>query len=249
MAAHGRQTGPKTPEGKAAVTANLAGHPTPEESLRTRFNAMKHGLFARVARYFPAKPGKYPHCETCEYLNNGCEDQVACLRRTELFMRYDIAFQTGDPSLLTELQADNQAMVQAIISDIMLAIISTGVELKQPEWYFDPKEGDFHLVSYEKDGVQEYIYKVSAHPLLKTLADFLAKNNMSLADLNMTPKGQEDSELLRGYLDNQGDRESLADYQRQQQAQLQALEEKFNRSREKLQRDPVMIEYDEAENG
>jgi len=249
MAAHGRQTGPRTPEGKARVSENLAGHPTPEEALRTRFNAMKHGLFSRVARYFPAKPGKYPHCNTCEYLDNGCEEQVACLRRTELFLRYDVAFETGDPSLLMGLQAETQAMVQAIINDILLAIVSTGVELKQPEWYFDPKSGDFHLVSYEKDGRHEYVYKVTAHPLLKTLSDFLAKNNMSLADLNMTPKGQEDQDLLRGYLDNQAHRESLAEHQRQQQAQLASLAEKFERSRERLQRDPVLIEYDEADSG
>ena len=42
-------TGPKTPEGKAAVRENLRGHPTPEEALRTRFNGMKHGLNARTA--------------------------------------------------------------------------------------------------------------------------------------------------------------------------------------------------------
>ncbi|WP_197481051.1 hypothetical protein, partial [Eikenella sp. NML01-A-086] len=44
-------TGPKTPEGKAAVRKNLEGHPTPEETRRTRFNALKHGMNARTATY------------------------------------------------------------------------------------------------------------------------------------------------------------------------------------------------------
>lgn len=249
MAAQGRQTGPKTPEGKMRVTENIAGHPTPEESLRTRFNAMKHGLFARVARYFPAKPGKYPHCDGCEYHHSGeCAEQVACLKRTELFMRYDIAFETGDPGMLTQLHADNQAMVQAIISDILLALVSTGVELKQPEWYFDPKGGDFHLVSYEKEGKQEYIYKVSAHPLLKTLADFLAKNNMALSDLNMTQKGREDQSILKGHLEH-SERENALEHQRAQNALIESLSEKIARSRERVKRDPVLIEYDEAGDG
>lgn len=47
-------TGPRTAEGKAATARNLEGHPTPEEALRTRFNAMKHGLCAQEATYFPA---------------------------------------------------------------------------------------------------------------------------------------------------------------------------------------------------
>ncbi|MCW5627162.1 MAG: hypothetical protein KIT73_20765, partial [Burkholderiales bacterium] len=59
-------TGPRTAEGKAATAANLEGHPTAEEALRTRFNAMKHGMSARVATYFPAKPDGYAHCSGCE---------------------------------------------------------------------------------------------------------------------------------------------------------------------------------------
>ncbi|MFN3303133.1 MAG: hypothetical protein ACK44A_05365, partial [Roseateles sp.] len=46
LKAHQMATGPRTPEGLAASAANLAGHPTAEEALRTRFNAMKHGLNA-----------------------------------------------------------------------------------------------------------------------------------------------------------------------------------------------------------
>ena len=49
MKAHQMSTGPKSAEGKAATAANLAGHPTPDEALRTRFNAMKHGMNAKVA--------------------------------------------------------------------------------------------------------------------------------------------------------------------------------------------------------
>lgn len=106
LKAHAHATGPRTPEGKAATAANLEGHPTPEEAQRTRFNSLKHGLFARTATYFPARPGKYPHCATCEWFNNGCDENPppgkknppACMKRTELFMRHQIAFESRDPA-------------------------------------------------------------------------------------------------------------------------------------------------------
>ncbi|UGA37566.1 zinc ribbon domain-containing protein [Chromobacterium haemolyticum] len=55
-----KATGPKTAAGKAASARNLEGHPTAEEALRTRFNALKHGMTAETAQYFPARPGQVP---------------------------------------------------------------------------------------------------------------------------------------------------------------------------------------------
>lgn len=244
MASYGKHTGPRTQEGKATSAANLDGHPTPEETQRTRFNAVRTGLHARVATYFPAKPGKYPHCETCNLLAD-CHNQVACLRRTELFMRHQIAFETGDPKLLNDIRADTQAAVQAIVNDMILAIASTGVELRNPEWYYDQKTGDFNLVSFVNDaGEVVYSTKITAHPLLKVLADFLAKNNMSLADLAMTPKQQDNEAVMRGYLDEKSSNaEDAADYQRRQAVALEHLSGMIARSQGRIARDPVLIEH------
>ena len=252
MATFGKHTGPKTTEGKASSAANLEGHPTPEEAQRTRFNAITTGAHAQTATFFPAKPGGYPHCTGCEYLESmACWDSPsrACLKRTELLLQHQIAFETGDPRLLTDLRSRTQAMVQALIDDMILAIISSGVELKQPEWYFDPKGEKFHIVSFEKDGQTEFSYKVSAHPLLKTLGDFLSKNNMTLSDLEMTPKQQTQDTLLEGYLEQQGgERETALEFQQKQTELLENLQHQIGRSRENLKRDPVMIEYNQAEN-
>jgi hypothetical protein len=78
-------TGPRTDEGKAASAANLEGHPTKEEAQRTRFNAMKHGLAAGAATYFPAKPDGYAFCVTWDVDRVFCQSQPACVKKTELF--------------------------------------------------------------------------------------------------------------------------------------------------------------------
>jgi len=245
MASMGKHTGPKTKEGKAAVSSNLAGHPTPEESLRTRFNAMKHGLRSTVATYFPAKPGSYSQCQTCDIDWNECAGSVACMKRTELFMRHRIAFESRDPGMLTDLRADMQANVQAIIDDIILAIVSDGVALRNPAYDFD-KDGGFHIAQYEDPltGQMKVIEDVKAHPLIKALSEFLTRNNMSLADLSMTPKVMDDNEVNMGNLaEEKNDRQTLLDYQRQQTDSLNNLSDMINRSRERSEKDPVVVEY------
>lgn len=245
-----RATGPRTEAGKAATARNLEGHPTPEEALRTRFNAMKHGLFARTATYFPAKPGKYPQCEDCDLFVE-CGSQVACLKRTELFLKHQIAFESRDPALLTDLRADTQAAVQALINDMIVAIAADGgPRLRTPEWYYD-KDGGFHLAQWkDEDGTPVQLYKLEAHPLLKLLMEFIAKNAMTLSDLEMTPKAQDEQELMRGYLEQKagGDEQAL-EYQQRQTAALENLGELIRRSQEKTRRDPVLIEYGEADAG
>ena len=246
-----KATGPRTEAGKAASARNLEGHPTVEETYRTRFNAMKHGLFARTATYFPAKPGKYPQCDGCELFVE-CHEQIACLKRTELFLKHHIAFESRDPNMLMELHAGNQAAVQALISDMIIAIAADGgPRLRTPEWYYD-KDGGFHLARWQDDITQEWqqLYKLEPHPLLKLLIDYIAKNSMTLADMEMTPKAHDEQEFMRGYLDTQGgDDERALEYQARQTEAIDGLREAIQRSQEKTRRDPVLIEHGEVEAG
>ena len=253
LKAWSKSTGPKTPEGKAASAANLEGHPTPDEAKLTRFNAMKHGLFARTAMVFPAKPGKYPHCEGCEHLETrACVEQRACLKRAELLLKHQVAFESGDPSMLMGLRADTQAMVQALIDDMLLTIaMDGGPRLKSPEWYYD-KDGEFHLAAYtdSESGELVQIHKLEAHPLLKPLIDYLSKNTMTLADLEMTPRSHDETEAMRGFLDGKSaDEESALDYQARQTRALEKLSEQIERSQQRLRHDPVLIEHGEADDG
>jgi len=257
--AQSNATGPKTAEGKLAVTQNLAGHPTSEEAKRTRFNAMKHGAFASTATYFPAKPGKYPQCSNCEYLNNGCDEYPkggyknppACLKRTELFLKHQVAFETGDVKMLTGLRADTQAALQAILQDMILAVASDGSALRTPEWYHD-KDGGFHLAQYKNNETGEMVQleKVEEHPLLKRVIDMVSKNNLTLADMGMTPKVQEDRELIEGQLSgDKQDKESLLDYTERQAVAMEGMKQMIANSMERVQADPIYVELKEQNDG
>lgn len=259
LKAHSAATGPKTPEGKAAVAQNLEGHPTPEEAKRTRFNAMKHGAFASTAQFFPAKPGKYPHCQTCEHFNNGCDEfptrasprPPACLKRTELFLKHHAAFETQDPNLLLRNRADTHAAMQAILDDVIYAIAAEGVLIKSPEWYWD-KDGGFHLAQYTDPdtGERVTVEKMQENPLLKRLIDMISKNNLSLADMGMTPKVLDEHDIARGYIDSdKTDREDLKALGERQTKAMENLGDMIRRSQEKVKADPVYIEMEQQGDG
>jgi len=242
-----KSTGPRTSAGIAAVTKNLEGHPTPEEARRTRFNAMKHGVYARTATYFPARPGKYPQCDGCQYFVE-CSGSVACLKKTELFLRTHIAFETRDPGLLTEINADIQSMVHSLVQDILLAIVGEGVQLKSPKFVYD-KDGDIHWVEYlDSTGEKQPLYDIAAHPLLKTLKDMLSANGMTLSDLAMTPKVQEDNNIEMGNLERQGQsRDALLAFQQRQTEALEKLPAMIARGQDRIKKDTVFIDHQEGE--
>lgn len=257
LKAHAHATGPTTEEGKRAVTKNLEGHPTPEEARITRLNGLKHGLYAKTAPYFPARPGKYPHCETCEHLNNGCNEQnfrleghknpPACLKRVELHMQHMIAFEQKNPDMLTRLAAELQARVHAIVDNMILAILNTGAEVRTPEWHFD-KDGDFHLVDFiDDEGNRVIVEKISAHPLIKPLVDLLKANGMTLPDSGMTLRSQEETDALRGFLEDKGQPEQVSDLDRRQVEAIEKLAGMIENSQRAVQQDPVYVQHKQEE--
>ncbi|EGR0602092.1 hypothetical protein FG060_01470 [Vibrio cholerae] len=243
-------TGPKTTEGKAKSAANLR---VVSDRAVSRFNALKHGATARTALFFPARPGKYPQCTTCDVDHAYCATQPACIKRTELMMQHLIAFQSNDPSKLTELHAINQANMAAIFQDMMQTIVADGVALRNPVYDFD-KDGGFHIGQFTNDrGEKEIIEEVKAHPLLKPMLEMLSKNNLSMSDLNMTPKIQTDHGLELGRMQEQeDDRESALEYQKKMTEEMSGLREMIARSRQRIRNDDILIEHSQehaAEDG
>lgn len=238
-------TGPKTDEGKAVSTQNLAGHPTPEEAKRTRFNAMKHGLNARVATYFPAKPDGYSACQNCDIDRKFCAAQPACQKQTQLFMLHQAAFEQRDPKHLISIYADMQAAITAIMQQILQTILRDGVSLRTPAWAVD-KEGCVVIAEYKDlvTGQNQTIYEVKAHPLLRALQDFLSKNGMSLADMGMTPRVIEQEEAALGKLAQDSEtQQSLLEYSQRQAQALENLANLARRANARREQDPVLIEY------
>lgn len=234
LKAHANATGPKTPEGVAASSKNLEGHPTPEEAKLTRFNAMKSGLYAKAASFFPAKPGRYPDCENCEHMETwACyEPPRACFKRLEIMLKHRIAFETKDPGLLSEMRADTQASIQMMIDWMILAIAQDGgPRIKEIQWYHD-KEGGFHLAKWADDAGDEHqIYELKAHPLAKILMDYISKNAMTLSDMGMTPKVQDEQDAMHGFLNRESEnQEALEDHMARQREGQQRLEQLINSS-------------------
>jgi len=249
LCANACATGPKTPEGKAKSAANLSGHPTPDEAKITRFNALQHGASAKTAILFPARPGKYPHCETCSVDHDYCRKQPACLKRTELFMKHFVAMQSDNPDLLKDIHAANQAGLSALFEDMLVSIVSDGVTLRNPAYSFS-KDGDFRLAKYtdEETGKKVLIEEIKAHPLLKPLFELISKNSLSLADLNMTPKVQMDQGIAAGNLDadNQS-KEQMTQFQEKQTEALENMRELISRSQDRIKKDPVLVEFENME--
>lgn len=253
LKAWAHSTGPTTDEGRQrCIEAGTEAAQKPKDPsvlARTRFNGLKHGLSARVATFYPARPGKYPHCNGCEYLDSICWKQTACLKRTELFLKHHVAFETKNPELLTELNADLHSNLRALLDDMILAVISDGATLKSPEWYTD-KDGCIRLVAFLDDRTQEmkHLQKIEAHPLLKHIKELVQAAGLSMSDLGMTPKAREAQDEVSGHLAGQRvNAEQLVDYSRRQAEALEQLSGLIKGARDAAAADPVLIEYQQGQ--
>lgn len=244
-------TGPKTPEGMAATKANLAGHPTPEEAQRTKFNAMKHGLSARTATYFPAKPDGYDFCKSCDVDRGYCAEQPACVKKTELFMLHHAAFEQRNPKHLMGIYADLQASIFAVLQQILQTIVADGVKVTEPQWYTDKETGRVVIAEYtDENGRRRVLTEMNSHPLFKPLADLLSRTGLTLADMGMTQKVIEaESEEMGRLSSDRADKDSLLEFGRRQTEALESLHGVIERARLEKGRDAVLIEYQEQNGG
>ena len=224
----GQKPGPATPEGLAKIS-EAQRERDPASYQNSRFNRLKNFSTAQVADFYPAVPGRYANCEGCEWRFNGCGTEFDhCLKRFESFHVVNMAMQSGNASLLSTLQAKNQAGVIAILQDMIRGVATKGVMIETPEFFVDKESGRVKLAEYtDQFGQTQRITKLEANPLLAPLIQFISKNGMSLTDLNMTPKTSADEAILKGNLDDSAaNRETFEEsvaMQREQMSKLMGL--------------------------
>jgi hypothetical protein len=243
--AWGSATGPRTDEGKATSAKNLEGHPTREESRRTRFNAMKHGMAAKTATFFPAKPDGYSFCGNCKTERAWCVDQPACVKQTEIFLLHHAAFEQRDPKILGSIYANLQAALFAVLNQILQDIISQGVTIVTPQWY-TTKDGKMLLATYvdAKTGKEQTLMKMEAHPLFRPFGELLSRTGLSLADMGMTARGVEAEENAQGHLESDTtEREVGDDFKQRVMGVIEGIKDQVARAHASTERDPVLIEY------
>lgn len=249
MKAHQAATGPRTPEGLAKVSANLAGHPNEEAVRRTRFNAMKHGLTARTATYFPAKPDGYNFCAKCDVDRTWCGNQAACVKQTEIFMLHHAAFESRNPRVLAGLHADLQAGLTAMLQMLMQGTLADGVIIRQPRVELDREGASVTLTYLDEDGKRQYVYDYQSHPALKAISDFVSRLGLSMTDLGMTvraaePEEEESPGVLK--LDDKT-RETLADFGARMNSVLAGARDMVARAAKTTAEDPVLVAHEQRE--
>lgn len=248
MKAHQSATGPRSTEGKAATAANLVGHPTREEALRTRFNAMKHGLSARTASYFPAKPDGYSFCKNCDVDRYWCAEQPACVKQTEHFMLHHAAFEQRNPKILSKVHADLHAALVGSLQMCLQSLLGRGAELVVPKVQLDSNGRCVTLQYADQEGNMHPVLEVQANPLFKPIVDLVTRLGLSLTDLGMTVKAaEEDDGALRGRLsDAQAPGEVLDAFTQRMAAALEKIPGLLKDSAADVAADPVLLEHQAA---
>lgn len=245
LKAHQAATGPRTAEGKASSARNLAGHPTPEEAMRTRFNALKHGLSARVASYFPARPDRYAFCARCDVNRGWCADQPACVKQTEIFMLHHAAFEQRDPKILGRLHGDLQAALTATLQMCLQEILGEGVVIKVPKVELSRDGFPVTLTYEDRDGEKHTVYDYHSNPVFKPLTDLISRLGLSMSDLGMTVRANEaEDEAESGQLVlDSNTRETLNEFSQRMLEATKGARAMIAEAADAARKDPVLIQH------
>lgn len=227
----GKQTGPKTPEGKA----NLTGPRTPEGKFKSSANGYLHGAHARRHLIPPAKPGEYSECETCP-VRGECEASVEDARGTSVFVpcttlmnlqeKYLRAAIVGSPTDLLEFQGLTAARAQRIIHSGLEMILADGLVSTK-------------TTRYGKDTIVE---EVVAHSLLKPITDLMKQQGYDLSSWRMTPASQDDGGRVVGFL-GAVSRDQIVGVIGDLKKKFEALPEALLAAERDARADPVAVAY------
>lgn len=219
-------TGPKTEDGKA----------------RSSLNNYKHGKSAAQHHILaPAKPEKYPICESCQIIKE-CKSKPYkyCPVDLQVIATFVQAYKEQKINDLRELAGLTQANIYKVFVNMIHHIMTNGVMVHHKKLITD-KNGN---PVYDSDGNMLYNEWDEKNTLLKDLPNYVISLGFSAELQDMTPKTRQESESLKGFLDDKkADRDSLLEVKRRslqeqtrmreaiEQLNAQAAFDKFNREK------------------
>ena len=233
---YSKSTGPVTAEGKAKVGENLAGQADPRRIAISRLNGLMHGAYADTLVYFPARPGS-KWCGECEVPHDVCVSKVACIKNTELLMRYLSAFQSQDPTQLRALRAQQFANVDVMLNMMIRNVVQNGAMLEKHDYYID-KESNTPIFMYDNNGREVKTFQ--ANPLIDKITFLMSKLGITLQDSNMTERNLTSEEKLVGHLDGDESMTSL-EYQQSRSKMLENLTTLVKSAQISRQKDPILL--------
>jgi uncharacterized Zn finger protein (UPF0148 family) len=202
-----KSTGPVTQEGKDRVSLN---------AWKNGKNALKHHIMP------PAKPGKYAICENCPYIDECKKDYKYCPQDLEILARFIQAYKEGAVNDLRELAGLAQAKMHKIFDEIVHHILKNGVAIEKKMPIFN-KDGD---VICGDDGKPIFNISYEKNNLVKDLPGFIQSMGFNAIDQDMTPRTRQESETLKGYLDDkQVDQQSMLELKKRTHDELKKMRE------------------------
>lgn len=206
----------------------------------SRYNRITHGSYSATADYYPARPGHYPECESCEYLTDGCGTEMKwCGKKIQFFVAHRLAVEQGETAPIQKTVADFFAGFAGILSSMIRDIAKRGPVIETPLTRVDKEEGVV-VVTYKDDqGVERPVLQVEPHPNLKYLNDMFTRYIGGLEKIGLNPTPKEEEKSFDGFLDDDEDRESLLEFEKQDQQQMAHLLSLLGDDDEDDQNEPV----------
>ena len=202
-----KATGPVTEAGKSRVSLNAWQHGR---------NASKFHAMA------PAKPGKYAICADCPVMDQCKAGYKYCPVDLETLARFVQAYKEGAVNDLRELAGLAQAQVHKIFNEMVHHILTKGVAIEKKIPIFN-KDGD---ILTDDSGKPMFNIQFEKNNLVKDLPAFVTTMGFSAIDQDMTPRTRQESETLKGYLDEKDtDQQSVFELKKKTHDELKRMRE------------------------